>query len=269
MIHNTDFPNFISTDQKVLLSDWTVLAKLIFKHASLLKDGGYTEEDFDNSPTKVLSDRQFDDALRGPYSAFFRGKIRAFAIICRLRMAAHTHKQDSIKDNLQSLRPKLQLQSDVSERFGNDELKPYQETLDGLVSHHNQQWEGQLFFWQSSIISGLNEAKLGINDHESDEFNIAEPLSEIFERYQNYNIDLPKVTFPLSFHDYLLLKAKLLILSALSRQHQPHEEKQIQAFITAIKKPLAEIKQAEEALIKTQDKETKEALKDLQFAAFP
>ncbi len=267
MATNNDFPHFISTDQKVLLSDWTVMAKLIFKHSALLKDGGYDEEAFNNEPTHILSDQQFDNAFRGPYAAFLRDKIRAFATLCRLRMASHIQNEDSLKDHLNTLHPELQLQADVTEQFDREHIKDAQDKLDTLVADHNQQWEGQLFFWQTSIISALNDAKLGANANDTDEFSAAEPLSELFERYQNYNIDLPKVTFPLSFHDYFMMKAKLMILNALSRQQLPHDNKQIQSFMSKLKKPLAEISNAEMKLLETQRKKTIEALADIQFAA--
>lgn len=267
MTANNNFPNFISTDQKVLLSDWTVMAKLIFKHSALLKNGGYDEETFNNKPTHVLSDQQLDNAFRGPYAAFLRDKIRAFATICRLRMASHIQQDDSLKDNLNTLHPELQLQPDITEHFDKEQITEVQDKLDVLVIDHNQQWEGQLFFWQTNIISTLNDAKLGANTNDIDEFNAAEPLSELFERYQNYNIDLPKVTFPLSFHDYFMMKAKLMILNALSRQQLPHDEKQIQVFLKVLKKPLNEISKTEAQLLEKQHKETIEALKHIQFAA--
>ncbi|PHQ80526.1 MAG: hypothetical protein COB66_04525 [Coxiella sp. (in: Bacteria)] len=267
MPNDSKFPDFISTYQKVLLSDWSTLAKLIFKHSTKLKDGGYNEEDFNASPTNVLSELQILDAVQGPYSAFFLDKIKAFTVIARLRMAANIDAQDSLKDNITHLDKDLVLDKEQVERFPTDEITKIQEALDALVVSHNQQWEGQLFFWQMSITGSLNNNGLATTELESDEFSAPEPISELLARYDGVNITPPKVDYPLSFADYFRLKAYLLILSALSRQHLPHDAKQIEKFMKLLKQPLNEIEKGEKQLRKQQQTETDVVIDQINFAS--
>ncbi len=260
MSTNFKFPDFISTYQKVLLSDWPAIAKLIFKHSALLKDGGYREEDFESSPTNVLSERQISDATNGPYSAFFHDKIAAFAKFGRIRMGVHIDNQDSIKDHLSHINKADELTSRQLEHFPPEEITRLQDAFDELVTDHAQQWEGQLFFWQMSITGALRESGLEITEMESDEFSAPEPISELLARYDAVNVTPAKVAYPLNFADYFRLKAYLTILSALSRQHLPNDEKSIDGHMKALKKALSDISKAEAQLRKQQQSEIDELL---------
>jgi hypothetical protein len=262
------FPEFISTYQRVLISDWPTMAKLIFKHSCLLKEGGYKEQNFNEDPTNVLSDQQLLDAVQGPYSAFFLSKIKAFSIIARLRMARHIDNEDSLKDNLNPLDKNLELDAKKLADFPKEEVTKIQDAFDELVTDHCQQWEGQLFFWQMSVTGALKSDGLGITEMESDEFASPEPISELLARYDGVNIKPPKVNYPLSFADYFRLKAYLTILSVLSRQHQPHGEKEIEQHMKALKKPLNEIEKQEKDLLKTQESQVAELLQPINFATF-
>lgn len=259
------FPNMITTYQKVLLSDWSTMAKIIFKHSSLLREGGYKEELFDASPTNVLSNKQIHDSLTGPYSTFFLRNIHAFTIIARLRMALQIAKEDVFNDNISAI-AKTKLEPKHLDKVSSDDMSNMQEAFNELVIKHNQQWEGQLFFWQISITSALKNAGLMITELESDEFVSAEPLSELLARYDGVNITPIKASYPLTFSDYFRLKAYLTILSALSRQQLPHTEKDIEHYMKALKKPLADVHKAEKELNQQQEAETLELIKPIEFA---
>ena len=265
MSNTFTFPNLITNYQKVLLSDWPVMAKIIFKHSSLLREGGYKEEEFNASATNVLTDKQIYDAITGPYSNFFLKKIHAFTIVSRLRMALHIKKEDSFNDNISAL-AKTKLDPKYLDKFSSDDIAKIQENFNELVLRHNQQWEGQLFFWQISITSALKTAGLAITELESDEFVSAEPLSELLDRYDGLNITPIKIAQPLTFSDYFRLKSYLTILSALSRQHLPHGEKDIDHYMKALKKPLTDIHKAEKELIQQQEAETAAIINPIGFA---
>ena len=252
MTEYTKFPHFINTYQRVLLSDWQTMAKLLFKHSALLKQGGYNEKEFNEDPTNVLTDRQINDSLQGPYSAFFLSHIQTFSKLARWRMAAHIEKEDSLKDNLSSLDKTLKIPLKKIETVGIDGIKELEEQLNELVSTHNQEWEGQLFFWQISITGALKSDGLELAEIETDDFNAPEPLSELLERYKGLNLEPIKVNYPLCFADYFRLKAYLLIQSALSRQHLAHDDKTIQKNMKILKKPLQEIEKSEKKLLNTQ-----------------
>lgn len=259
------FPNMLTTYQKVLLSDWPAMAKIIFKHSSLLREGGYKEEFFNASPTHVLSDKQIHDSLTGPYSTFFLRKIHAFTMIARFRIALQIKKEDVFGDNI-SPQAKTKLEPKHLDTFSSDDMSRMQEAFNELVIKHNQQWEGQLFFWQISITSALKNAGLAITELESDEFASAEPLSELLARYDGVNITPVKVSYPLTFSNYFRLKAYLTILSALSRQQLPHTEKDIEHYMKALKKPLTDVHKAEKELNQQHEAETAALIKPIEFA---
>jgi hypothetical protein len=265
MATEAKFPEFINTYQRVLISDYPTIAKLLYKHSCFLKDGGYNEEEFNADPTNVLSEKQIQDAIQGPYSAFFLSKIQVFTIIARLRMAAHIEKEDSLKDNLTTLEKDFEIDPKKLEDFPSDEVTKLQEQFDELVTSQYQQWEGQLFFWQMSLTGAMRESGVAVTEMEADEFAAAEPITEILDHYKDLNLEPPKVSYPLSFADYFRLKAYIAIHSALSRMMQPHTPKDIEKHMKALKKTLQEVEQKEKELAAAQNAETDEFLKPLAF----
>ncbi len=259
------FPEFITTYQRVLISDWPIMAKLIFKHSHPLKEGGYKEANFKNNATNVLSERQIQDALQGPYSAFFLSQLKAFSIIARLTMVVKINKEDALKDNYTSLHPEFKIDPKKIENFQSTEVTHIREAFDELTNNQCQQWEGKLFFWQMSVTGALKINGVNISEMELDEFNAPEPLSELLARYDNVNITPPKVTYPLNFTDYFHLKAYLTVLSALSRQHLPHGEKEIEKHMKALKKPLKDIEKEQAELLKEQEAAVHDLLQPLHF----
>lgn len=265
MTEHDSFPEYITTYQRVLISDWPAIAKLIYKHTCLLKEGGYNEESFESDPRNVLSERQIKDALQGPYSACFLANLRSFARLARLKMALHIDKEDSLKDNLSSCDEALAIDPKQLEKFSIDEALKLQEQFDEQVTYHCQQWEGQLFFWQMSLITAIRESGANITEMEADDFSAPEPVSELLARYNDLNVSPPKVRYPLSFADYFRLKAYLIIHSALGRMHLPHEAKDIEKHMKHLKNTLHEIEKKEKDITEIQHDETEELLKPIAF----
>lgn len=240
------FPIFLTTDQRVLLSDWPPLAELILKHSTPLKVGGYQS---DTSPKHtVLSERAIFDAYQGPYHALFKPIIDAYAQLARIRMSLHINSDDNLKENLTRSDTTWAIDQKKLKDLSMDVINSCRDTLESRLTDHNQQWEGQLFLWQMQVTGALREAGLDINSHEGDEFSAPEPLSELLERFMSLAITPPKFTEPLGFAQYFKLKAYLLVVNALSRQHLPHDTKDIEKFMKALKKPLATIEKESQAI---------------------
>lgn len=262
------FPNFISTYQRVLLSDWKTICKLITKHSTPLKAGGYQEESFNQSPIHVLSDLQLKDALEGPYGYSLTQGIGAYTTVLRVRMATHIQTEDNLKDNFTPLNPDMALDTKAIEKIPADEIIKIQENLGAVINDNNQQIEGQLFFWQMEISNALREAGLTFSELETEEMNAPEPLSELLDRYQAMSITPPKIKIPVDFANYLTLKAYLMILGSLSRQQLSHTPKDIEKFIKALKKPLNNIAKSEGEMRHKQAVALDAAVKDIKFAKF-
>ena len=89
-------------------------------------------------------------------------------------------------------------------------------------------------------------------------------MSALWERYLTLNLDRPKINqTKMDYQQYLMLKSHLAIYSSLSRQHQPHQTKDIHTHIKRLSKDLNAIHDAEKQLIKTQAEEINETLSAL------
>lgn len=240
------FPLFMTTDQRVLLSDWPPLARLLEKHSAPLKAGGYQGNE--EGRAEVLSEKAIYDAYQGPYHFLFEQIINAYVELARLRMAIHINHDDNLTENLTHPDTTWPINKNRIKNLSMDDINHCRDELETCLNDHNQQWEGQLFLWQMQITSALRDAGLDINNYENEEFSVPEPLSELLERFTSLNITPPVFTEPLGFAQYFKLKAYLMILGALSRQHLPHETKDIEKFMKELKKPLSTIEKESQSI---------------------
>lgn len=254
------FPTFMTTDQRVLLSDWPPLAKLITKHSTPLKAGGYNPE---AQTAQVLSELAIFDAYQGPYHHLFKQIISAYSTLARVRMAIQINNDDNLKENLTYPDTTWPINEKAISDLTIDNINRCRDELEDCLSDHNQQWEGQLFLWQMQITGALRDAGIDINSYENDEFSAPEPLSELLERFVSLNVTPPTFTEPLGFAQYFKLKAFLLIMGSLSRQHLPHEPKDIDNYMKAIKKQLQAIEKESKQISDTHETAIKDIMRTL------
>src|SRR3990172_7734791 len=87
----------MSTDAKVLINDWQALRETLEKNTTFVK--GKSPSDTTISAGGLLSDRQLNDALQGPWQNFFKLKISAYATITKIRFMQIVSQDDVFKES--------------------------------------------------------------------------------------------------------------------------------------------------------------------------
>lgn len=244
----------ISTDAKVLINDWQALRESLEKNTSLVK--GRSVPDISPSPVGLLSDRQLNDGLYGPWQNFFKLKLSAYATITKIRFMQIITQDDTFKDS-ENAYPK-----DVLQKFSVTDLDKMQKLLDDQVHLHYQQWQEQIQRWNLPLITHLTENEIPLSDIEIKEFQDQEPLSELLDRFTDLHIEITKPKI-IDFEAYFRLKIHLAVHSSLSRRHQSHEHHEIQKIYKKLKNDFTTINHDEKNLLATQTLETKKIIEPL------
>lgn len=275
MVKKKQLEHYISTHARIFLSDWRTLADLVNKHTKLVKESVQSEHNEleEESETKqekkpVLTTRQINDALNGPYQRFFKDKMTAYAAISRMKLELNIIKNEIFKDKRQAS-PELSLPASQLEKFSMQDLHEIQNELNELTEKDNVEWETHLADWQQHIIEALKQYNISLNEIEIIEFQGKEPISELLERFTELNIQLPKTKKNgMNFAAYLTYKTNIAIHSALSRQHQPHEQTDINKILKSLKSVFDKITKEENNLIKKQQAATNAIIAPIAFAKF-
>lgn len=258
------------TYAKITLSDFKVLANLISEHSKLVKETAREteEEESDDSAHRILSDREILDALNGPLQKFFKDKLIAYSTIARVRLELTISKEELFKEYREQPQ-EFKLNKKYLENITLSDISDIQNKLDQLCEEHYEKWQEKLAQWQQAILKKLDEKNITLSIIEIQEFQGKEPLSELLDRFTDLKIELPKTKKrEMNYSDYLKYKTDIAILSALSRQHLPHEEKEINKILKSLKSVFDSITQEVNQLIKSQEKETQKMIENIAFAKF-
>ncbi|MCB1827135.1 MAG: hypothetical protein KDH94_01835 [Coxiellaceae bacterium] len=232
-----DITAFISTHARISLSDWTVLAKLITDHAKLIKEKNQSAADTEESTLpNILSRREIEDALNGPLQAFFKLAITAYSTLARVQVNLNMLEDDTLKEKRAKLADEDKVPDKILKNTSLADITKIRRALDELVTQQAELWQSSRQQWEHQLLQHLNEQGLSLSEIEVKEFTDPEPISELLDRFTALNIDLPKTSKDdMNFSKYLTLKADIAIQSALSRQHLPHEQSNIQKVLSKIK----------------------------------
>ena len=259
----------IGTYAKVLLEDWTIIRDILVQKTKLAKELVHHNDDSsdNNSLKTLLSDRQINDALNGPYQSFFKQHLAAYASLAHLTFALNISKggvlktKDFFGDIDYGLSDALLTQRDFPQ------VKDAKGTLDSMVSEHLMLWESQIDSWNEMLLSTLAQNDFTLNDIELNDFQQNETISELNDRFIDIKVDLPKLKKEaFNFHQYFMMKLTLAIHSALSRLHQPNTTKDIHVVLNLCQKQLKEIRKTEKELDKEQQAEIDSLIKPIMNA---
>lgn len=218
--------HFTSTYARIILSDWKALAKMM------------TGRD---EPS--LSAADIETALSGPLGDFFRQKMAAYAKIMRDSNRLAKSNEEVLKAFVEAKHPIKsagEIESALSELTTLTE-QHYQECLDA--------WRQ----FSEALVKALAQKNTILNKIEVEDLRRQESLSELFKRFKDLNLELPRIkSKSMTLETYLYFKTYLALQSALSRQHLPHQPSDIEAVLKAIKKEFQAISEAEKALLKKQ-----------------
>src|SRR5579864_4249928 len=107
-------PFFMSTSSRILMSEWKELAKCIVNHSTPLHEKPITNieelESFDienlenislgtsSEDTHILTEKQIQVVLQGPYGAFLKQKLKYYANIARFRLEIYLNGEELFKN---------------------------------------------------------------------------------------------------------------------------------------------------------------------------
>ncbi|MDF1653736.1 MAG: hypothetical protein P1U34_01380 [Coxiellaceae bacterium] len=252
---------FIPTYTRVMISDWSNIARFIIEHARLMKDKVNPDE---NQQNHVPSETQVNDALNGPFNGFIHECISAFAKIARVRIE-HTRKDsdffisEATENNPSDIPERLLKQTSSAEC---DNLtKQLNDHVAGLV----QQWRDAANHWVTQVQQQLMSQDLPLSEIEITELKDDEPLSDILDRYTELKVAQPKLPKDMDFAVYYKLKATLAVHSVLSRQQKPHTPDDIEKLIKPLKKLFKMITDEQKQILTSQQAEIAEIIAPVDY----
>ncbi|PIZ03416.1 MAG: hypothetical protein COY58_09670 [Gammaproteobacteria bacterium CG_4_10_14_0_8_um_filter_38_16] len=253
--------HFSSTYSKLLLNNWKTLSECIYKETVWIKDTLQPKSD----TTYLLSDQQINDALNGPFQAFFKPLFNAHAAISKLEAAINLSKEDFFKESEQTSDMTLGFSKQAIAQADITALKALHVRLDEITTECHAQWESNIKSWSDSLLSEFKKINLDLSEIELHDFTTNEPVSELNDRFVNLKIPAPKLPkSDFNFSQYFTAKATIAIHSALNRMQQPNTEKNIQEQLKNLAPILKSISKTEKELAEMHQKIIKQVIETIQ-----
>lgn len=247
-----------------ILSDWPIVASLFSTLSERTKGKVKLNE---TSQTALLTDQQIESVMEGPYALFLREKLQAYVLFTRVRIEHLIVNEQIFKEIRGHVPNEYKISETKIKELNNEKLHVVEKELNKLTSDHFNQLQEWLTDWQHQLIDAFNANGLNLSDIEINDLKDQEPYSAIEDRFVNLNIQLPKLKKgEMNFSKFLKLKADLAAHSALSRQHKPHQQADIDKILKKIKKVLDLVESQEKQLLAEFKKATELAVKSLSFA---
>ncbi len=264
---------FFGTQARILITEWKGLAKCIMDHSIPAKDRPINQiddlENFDienleniNFSTadelpNIIPEKNIRVALQGPYGGMIQQKMAAYAKVARLRLEIHLSKEELFKINRAILPEDQKIPIKKMEKFDFTQLDNIQNQLDSAVLEHNLEWGEFIEEWTNQLLEYLVQSQLAMTDREVKDLHEEELASELLPRFLDLGMKLPQKDYPqMTFSDYLLLKAMLLVQSSLSRRHLEHTDVQIQKKLQGFQANLEQMREQERQLLKIHQDQT-------------
>lgn len=270
-----------STQTRILLTEWKAITKLIVDHSIPAKEKPISHieelENFDIEHLEnltfstaeafphILSEKQIATALQGPYGAHIRQKMAAYAKNARFRLELHLNKEEMFKNKRLVLPPEEQLSPKKLLKLSFNDLDKIQNELDSLTKEHDAQWRAFLQDWTKHLANFLvTSGGVPLTEREHKELHDEDIATELLPRFIEVGLATPEPSYPqLNFSTYLYLKAMLAVQSALSRQHLPHGESEIDNILKKYKSEWATMENQERDGLEKQKEITQSALQPL------
>lgn len=211
----------------------------------------------------LLTVKQIQTTLEGPYHQFIKIMLTAYAKVARLRYEKYINKENIYKDQRARLAADLIISETVINRITFAGLKQAQEKLDEFTLEFHEAWQQFYSDIIDHMVEKLKHDHFNFTEYEIKELHDEEPLTELLSRFIELNIKPPVHHMPINFIQYLSLKLHLTLNNSLSRQHLPHSDSDIQQILKKYKSDFNQISKNEKNLIQQQQKLVTEVLKTL------
>lgn len=228
----------LSTHAKTLINDWRTLQQIILE---IYYAPNRPPED--STTLTVLTDPLIENIWHGPFHSWLKQVLTAYSKLAQLRLFSTIEQDETFKTKINNLSASLRKEI---VQFGNAELEKIQKNLDNLVLQQFHELDSHYHTWCATLQAALNAEKIPLTESEEKELSTLENTTLISKRYDDLQLAAPtEVAESLTFHDYLKLKVYLAMHNSLSRRHQPHQPKDIEAHLKHLKKAFHAVQQAD------------------------
>lgn len=204
----------------------------------------------------LLSLEEMDEILLGPYAAFVKQQCKVYGTLAKVRLAASTADEAAFKEARAMSKAKettASIPKTVLEQASLSSLDTLQKELDALTLQQNEEWEKHYTAWVQQLITWLEKEDIALTRSEVEEMQRYEPITILKNHYAELGISLPKLkNKEMFFSDYMKLRSRLVIINALSRQHEPHEEADLKKIFKNAKSIFDTIQLEEKTLFESQ-----------------
>lgn len=251
---------FLTTYTKSYLTDWQLMKKLLHLYNDRIKD---IKEFKETNKLKPLTQQLLNDALSGPYQHFFRQKLNAYQKILYAKEQLTLHETDILENT--HIDTEDMLSTNLLDTISMSKVNELQKQLTQLTQQHNSEWQEKINEWQTILIDIIGN-NYGLSETEAYQFTINEPISELLERFEGLNLSIPKIkSSSMGFSNYLTLKTDLAIHSTLARQHQAHQQSDVNKNLKTFKDLFEKIKEEEQAIITRHKTDTEALMQPVNF----
>ena len=244
--------HFTSTYAKNLLADWALISELISKKTAWIKET-IQQTDDEQKNTRLLSERQLNDALNGPFQAFFKMHLNAYMQMTKLETALTIAKEEFFKDSEHPVDITFGIPESILTTTDLSSLKESREQLNQLTQKHHTELETTVQAWVQELLAAFEPNNVPLSKIEIEDFTANQPISELQDRFLNLKVTLPSLKkTDLDFQQYFRLKITLAIHSALHRMQLPNTDKDIEQALKTFQPILKTVGKAEEKLMAEQ-----------------
>lgn len=247
-------PHFISTYSKNLLIQWTPISDLIRKLTAWIKET-IQEKDQDQFTSSLLSDRQINDALNGPFQAFFKSHLATYVAIAKVETALIFSKEDFFKESEHELDMTFGVPEKLLTSMEISTLKNLRDQLDDITQNHYLAWETHIQAWIETLLDNFIKNDVQLSDLEIQDLLTNQPVSELHDRFINLKLTIPKLSKDhFNFQQYFTLKTTLAIQSTLGRTQQRGIQNDVEEVLKSFQATFKAIHASEKELLLSQQK---------------
>ena len=210
----------------------------------------------------LISPIQIKTTFEGPYQNFLKLMITTYAKNARIRFEKHLLQEEIFKGNRISL-VKNQITSQKLEKINFSDLNQIEEKLNQMTNDFHQKWQEFYSEAAQNFIEHCKKENILLTTYEKKEIHDEEPFSELTAKFIELNLTLPEYKSPLTFTQYLSMKIHLTLQSALSRQHLPHGNTEINEILKKFKPNFNKMSKQEKQLFNKQQDQVNEVIKSL------
>ncbi len=277
----TEPMSFFGTQARILISEWKALAKLIISHSIPAKEKPILNiedlESFDIANLEdinfgvpdelphIMAEKNIQTALQGPFGGLIKDKMAAYARLTQVRLEIHLSKEELFKNK--RAKPEAErIPEKKLEKLNFSLLDNIQHQLDELSEQHNEQLREFIQRWTEILIDFFAESKLLLTEREITELQDEDVATDLLPRFIEVGLKLPQKDYKqMNCADYLYLKMLLTTQSALSRQHLPHDDAQIQQKLQGFKPQLAKMQKEEQKILEEQKNQSSTILNEVSY----